>query len=159
MSSVWCWVMDSQQQSSCQAKSFQAELAKWLFCLHRSIASNIACMALHWPSMRACILNKVNSLLKIITGDLSLSAQSFYSIPASEFESILWVWQCRFLELTLDSNFTTSILTSHNSVSFSSVKKGHSPARLHSTTQWWYPFQFFVHKIASSQKVSFGTWL
>ena len=40
----------------------------------------------------------------------------------------------RFLESTLDSKFTTSVLTSFNSVSPSSIKKGHIIARLLSTS-------------------------
>ena len=36
-------------------ESFQAELAKRILRLHRNTANNIACMALHWPSMRTHI--------------------------------------------------------------------------------------------------------
>ena len=119
--------MDSQQQSAGQFKpeSFQAELAKRIFRLHRNTTNNIARMALHWPSMRACILIiTLNFLLKTVTGDLFHSAQSFCSLAVSDVESLLLVRQCRFLESTLDSNFTTYL----NSVHFSSIKKGHSPA-------------------------------
>ena len=54
---------------------------------------------------------------------ISLNARSFRSLAALDVESLLLVRQCRFLESTLDSDFTTSVLTSPNSLSFSSIKK------------------------------------
>ena len=138
-------------------ESFQAELAKRILRLHRNTANNIAHMALHWPSMRARILIiKLKFLLKAISGDLSLSARSFRSLAVSDVESLLLVRQCRFLESTLDSNFTTSVLTSPNSVPFSSIKKDilllDFTLLLDDAAS--HPSQFFVHKIASSQEVS-----
>ena len=138
-------------------ESFQAELAKRILRLHRNTSNNIERMALHWPSMRARILIiKLKFLLKAITGDLSLSARSFRSLAVSDVESLLLVRQCRFLESTLDSNFTTSVLTSPNSVPFSSMKKDilllDFTLLLDDAAS--HPSQFFVHKIASSQEVS-----
>ena len=115
-------------------------------------------MALQWPSMRARILIiKLHFLLKTITGDLSLSAQTFCSLAVSDVESLLLVRQCRFLESTLDSNFTTSILTSPNSVSLSSIKKEILQLNFFLTLgdAASHPSQIFVEKIASSQV---GSW-
>ena len=56
----------------------------------------------------------------------------------------------------LDSNFTTSVLTSPNTVSFSSIKKDillfDFTLLLNDAAS--HPSQLFVHKIASSQEVS-----
>ena len=108
--------------------------------------------------MRARILIiKLTFLLKTITGDISLSARSFRSLAVSDVESLQLVRQCRFLESTLDSNFTTSVLTSPNIVSPSSIKKVIlqldfslllSDAASHQS-------QKLVLKIASSQE---GSW-
>ncbi|CAI8020490.1 hypothetical protein GBAR_LOCUS12264 [Geodia barretti] len=115
-------------------------------------------MALQWPSMRARILIiKLKFLHKIIVGDLSLSARTFRSLAVTDVESLLLVRQCRFLESTLDSSFTTSILTSPKSVSLSSIKKDIrkldfslllSDAASHRS-------QTLVQQIASSQE---GSW-
>ena len=65
----------------------------------------------------------LNYLLTVITGDLSLCARTFRSLAVSDVESLLLVRQCRFLESTLESDFTKSVLTSPDSVSLSSMKK------------------------------------
>ena len=110
-------------------------------------------------SMRARILIiKLNFLLKTIKGDLSLSARIFCSLAVSDVESLLLVRQCKFLESTLKSNFTTSILTSPNCISFSSIKKNilQLDFSLLLSDATSHPSQTFVHSIASSQEVS---WL
>ena len=134
-------------------ESFQAELAKRILGLHRNTANNIARMALHWRAR--ILIIKLKFLLKAITGDLSLCARSLRSLAVSDVESLLLVRQCRFLESTLDSNFTTSVLTSPNSVPFSSIKTDilllDFTLLLDDAAS--HPSQFFVHKIASSQEV------
>ena len=90
------------------------------------IINNYRPIALQWPSMRARILIiKHNFLLRSsITGDLSLSVPELpRSLAVSDVESLQLVRQCRFLESTLESDFTTSVLTSPDSVSLSSMKK------------------------------------
>ena len=114
------WILDSGLLA--KLESFQAELAKRILCLQKYTTNNTARMALQWPSMRARILIiKLKFLHKIIVGDLSLSARTFRSLAVTDVESLLLVRQCRFLESTLDSSFTTpfttSILTSPKSVS------------------------------------------
>ena len=150
------WILDNGLLA--KLESFQAELAKRILCLHKYTANNIARMALQWPSMRARILIiKLKFLHKIIVGDLSLSARTFRSLAVMDVESLLLVRQCRFLESTLDSSFTTSILTSPKSVSLSSIKKDIlkldislllSDAASHRS-------QTLVQQIASSQE---GSW-
>ena len=150
------WFLDNGLLA--KLESFQAELAKRILCLHKYTANNIARMALKWPSMRARILIiKLKFLHKIIVGDLSLSARTFRSLAVTDVESLLLVRQCRFLESTLDSSFTTSILTSPKSVSLSSIKKDIrkldislllSDAASHRS-------QTLVQQIASSQE---GNW-
>ena len=116
------WILDNGLLA--KLESSQTELAKRILCLHKNTANNIARMALQWPSMRARIfIIKLKFLHKIIVGDLSLSARTFRSLAVTGVESLLLVRQCRFLESTLDSSFTTSILTSPKSVSLSSIKK------------------------------------
>ena len=89
------WILDNGLLA--KLESFQAELAKRILCLHKYTANNIACMALHWPSMRARILIiKLKFLHKIIVGDLSLSARTFRSLAVTDVESLLLVRQCRF---------------------------------------------------------------
>ena len=147
------WILDNGLLA--KVESFQA---KRILCLHKYTANNIARMALQWPSMRARILIiKLKFLHKIIVGDLSLSARTFRSLAVTDVESLLLVRQCRFLESTLDSSFTTSILTSPKSVSLSSIKKDIlkldislllSDAASHRS-------QTLVQQIASSQE---GSW-
>ena len=134
------WILDNSLLA--KLESFQAELAKLILRLPKNTANNIARMALQCPSMRARILIiKLNFLLKVNTGDLSLCARSFRSLAVSDVESLLLVRQCRFLESTLDSDFTTSVLTSPNSVSLSLIKKEHTSAR---------PLYTFVRRRLSS---------
>ena len=150
------WILDNGLLA--KLESFQAELAKRILCLHKYTANNVARMALQWPSMRARIfIIKLKFLHKIIVGDLSLSARTFRSLAVMDVESLLLVRQCRFLESTLDSSFTTSILTSPKSVSLSSIKKDLlkldislllSDAASHRS-------QTLVQQIASSQE---GSW-
>ena len=64
---------------------------------------------------------------------LSLSARVFRSLAATDVESVIIVRQFRFLELTLNSNFTTSVLTSPDDISLSSLKN------CSSTTHYCYP--------------------
>ena len=81
-------------------------------------------MALQWPSVRARILIiKLSFLLKVIRGDISLSARVFRSLAASDVESLIIIRQCRFLESALNSNFTSTILTSSEDISLPSMKK------------------------------------
>ena len=113
------WILDNGLLA--KLESFQA---KRILCLHKYTANNIARMALQWPSMRARILIiKLKFLHKIIVGDISLSTRTFRSLAVTDVESLLLVRQCSILESTLDSSFTTSILTSPKSVSLSSIKK------------------------------------
>ena len=81
-------------------------------------------MALQWPSVRTRILIiKLSFLLKVIRGDLSLNARVFRSLAASDVESLIIIRQCRFLESALNSNFTSTILTSLEDISLPSMKK------------------------------------
>ena len=81
-------------------------------------------MALQWPSVRARILIiKLSFLLKVIRGDLSLSARVFRSLAVSDVESLIIIRQCRFFESALNSNFTSTILTSSEDISLPSMKK------------------------------------
>ena len=76
------------------------------------------------PSVRIRILIiKLSFLLKVIRGDLSLSARVFRSLAASDVASLIIIRQCHFLESTLNSNFTSTILTSSEDISLPSMKK------------------------------------
>ena len=152
------WILDNSLLA--KLKSVQAELVKRILRLPKKTANNIAHMAPQCPSMRARILIiKLNFLLKVITGDLSLSlcARSFRYLAISDVESLLLVRQCRFLESTLDSDFTTSVLTSPNSVSLSLIKKNilQLDLSIFLSDAASHPSQIHVHKIASSQE---GSW-
>ena len=116
-------------------------------------------MALRWPSIRARILtSKLTFLLKISKGDNSLSARIYRSLAASDIESILLVRQCRFLESTYKTNFTSAVITSPDTVSPSQLKHDildldfselFSEAASH-------PSQCFVQAVAASSE---GSWL
>ena len=145
------WILNNSLLA--KLKSFQAELVKQILRLPKKTANNIAHMALQCPSMRARILIiKLNFLLKVITGDLSLSlcARSFRSLAVSDVE-------CLLLVRLLDSDFTTSVLTSPNSVSLSLIKKNILQLDLSIllSDAASHPSQIHVHKIASSQE---GSW-
>ena len=143
------WILNNSLLA--KLESFQAELAKRNLRLPKNTANNIARMALQCPSMRARILIiKLNFLLKVITGDLSLCARSFRSLAVSDVESLLLVRQCRFLESTLYSDFTTSVLISY-------IKKNILQLDLSIllSDAASHPSQIHVHKIASSQE---GSW-
>ena len=58
--------------------------------------------------------------IKVIRGDLSLSARVFRSLAASDVESLIIIRQC---ESALNSNFTSTILTSSEDISLPSMKK------------------------------------
>ena len=100
---------------------------------------------------------KLKFLYKIITGDLSLSARTFRSLATSDVESLLLVRQCRFLESALTSHFTTSILTSPDSVSISSITEDiiQLDLSLLLSEAATHPSQKLVHQIASSPE---GSW-
>ena len=81
--------MDSRQQL--KLESFQAELAKLILRLPKNTANNIARMALQCPYMRARILIiKLNFLLKVITGDLSLSVLDLSALLLSQTLSLYY---------------------------------------------------------------------
>ena len=100
----------------------KAELAKRTLRLHSRTANNTALMALQWPSVRARILVIKLSFL-LYKSDLSLSARVFRSLAASDVESLIIIRQYHFLESTLNSNFTSTILTSSEDISLPSMKK------------------------------------
>ena len=56
-------------------------------------------------------------------GQNSLSARIFRSLAVSYVEALHLIRQCRFLESFLNTNFTTRILSSHQEISFSQLKK------------------------------------
>jgi len=66
---------------------------------------------------------KLGFLLKILNSENSLSARVFRSLAASDVEGLQLIRQCRFLESSLNTNFTTRILSSHQEISFSALKK------------------------------------
>ena len=110
-------------------ESFQAELAKRILRLHTRTANNTAQMALQWPSVRIRILIiKLSFLLKVIRGDLSLSTRVFRSLAASDVKSLIIIRQCHFLESALNSNFTSTILTSSEDISLNSINEEINPA-------------------------------
>ena len=76
---------------------------------------------------------------------------------SSDVESLLLVRQCRFLESALNSNFTTSILTSPDSVSISSITEDIIQLNLSLllSEAATHPSQKLVHQIASSPE---GSW-
>ena len=80
----------------------------------------------------------------------------FRSLAVSDVKSLLLIRQCRFLESTLDLNFTTSVLTSPNSVS-PSIKKVilQLDFSLLLSDAASHPSQKLVQNIASSQE---GSW-
>ena len=140
-------------------ESFQAELAKRILRLHSRTANNTALMALQWPSVRARILIiKLSFLLKVIRGDLSLSARVFRSLAASDVESLIIIRQCRFLESALNSNFTSTKVTSSEDIFLPSMKKEilQLDLSLLLSNAASHPSQKFVQAVASSQE---GSWL
>ena len=145
------WVLNSTLLQ--KLESFQAELAKRIL---RLTSNNTARMALQWPSVRARIpIIKLCFLLKVVNSDISLSARVFRSLAASDVESLFITRQCRFLESTFQSNFTSAVLTSSDDVSIHTLKKdilhldlSHLPST--------HPSQQYVQAIASS---SDGSWL
>ena len=105
-------------------ESFQAELAKRILRLPKHTSNHTSLLALQWPSVRSRVLMiKLSYLLKVIKNDISLSSRVFRSLAASDVEALQLVRQCRFLELTTKSNFTTSVLTTPEDISLPSMKK------------------------------------
>ena len=51
------------------------------------------------------------------------SARVFHSLAVSDVEALHLIRQCRFLESSLNTNFTSRILSSHQEFSFSQLKK------------------------------------
>ena len=90
--------------------------------------------------------------------DLSLSARVFRSLAASDVESLIIIRQCRFLESALNSNFTSTILTSSEDISLPSMKKEilQLDLSLLLSNAASHPSQKFVQAVASSQE---GSWL
>ena len=81
-------------------------------------------MALQWPSVRTRVLCiKLGFLLKVLKNENSLSARVFRSLAVSDVEALHLIRQCRFLESSLNTNFTSRILSSHQEFSFSQLKK------------------------------------
>jgi len=77
-----------------------------------------------WPSVRTRVLCiKLGFLLKILNSENSLSARVFHSLAVSDVEALQLIRQCRFLESSLNTNFTTRILSSHQEISFAALKK------------------------------------
>ena len=151
------WVLNSTLLQ--KLESFQAELAKRILRLPTCTSNNTACMALQWPSMRARILIiKLCFLLKVVNSDISLSARVFRSLAASDVESLFITRQCRFLESTFQSNFTSAVLTSSDDVSVHTLKKDilHLDLSHLLTDASTHPSQQYVKAIASS---SDGSWL
>ena len=105
-------------------ESFQGEIGKSILRLPKFAANNTVRMALQWPSVRTRVLCiKLGFLLKILNSENSLSARVFRPLAASDVEALQLIRQCRFLESSLNTNFTTRILSSHQEISFSALKK------------------------------------
>jgi len=105
-------------------ESFQGEIGKRILRLPKFAANDPVRMALQWPSVRTCVLCiKLSFLLKILNSENSLSARVFCSLAASDVEALHLIRQCRFLESSLNTNFTTRILSFHQEISFSALKK------------------------------------
>ena len=105
-------------------ESFQAELAKRILRLSKHTSNHASLLALQWPSVRSRVLMiKLSYLFKVIRNDISLSSRVFRSLAASDVEALQLVRQCRFLELTSKSKFTTSVLTTPEDISLPSLKK------------------------------------
>ena len=150
------WILNSTLLQ--KLESFQAELAKRILRLPTHTSNNNARMALQWPSMRARILIiKLCFLLKVVNSDHSLSARVFRSLAASDVESLLITRQCRFLESTFKSNFTTTVLTSSETISKHSLKKDifQLDLSLLFADASTHPSQQYVHAVATSHD---GSW-
>ena len=105
-------------------ESFQAELAKRILKLPKFASNNVSRMALQWPSIRARVLcSKLHFLTKVMRNEDSLSSRVFRSLAASDVESLQLVRQCRFLESTFETSYTSSVLSSPDSVQIAQVKK------------------------------------
>ena len=116
------WILNSTLLQ--KLESFQAELAKCILRLPTCTSNNTALMALQWPSMRARILIiKLCFLFKVVISDLTLSAHVFRFLAASDFESLVIIRQCCFLESIYKSNYTTAVLTSSDEITNHSLKK------------------------------------
>ena len=140
-------------------ESFQTELAKRILQLPRCTSNNTALIALQWPSMRTRVLIiKLSFLLKIINSDCSLSARVFRSLTSSDMESLLLTRQCRFLESSFQSDFTSEVLASSQNVSNPSLKKAilHLDLSRLLADASAHPSQKHVAAIASN---SDGSWL
>ncbi len=67
--------------------------------------------------------SKLRFLLRVVSSDDSLSSRLFHSLAASDVESIHLVWQCRLLDSSFETNFTSSIISSPYTSSISQVRK------------------------------------
>ena len=56
-------------------------------------------------------------------GTCAIASGVFRSLAVSDVEALHLIRQCRFLESSLNTNFTTRILSSHQEISFSQLKK------------------------------------
>ena len=82
----------------------------------------------HGPPVALCqnpcsVYIKLGFLLKILNSENSLSARVFHSLAVSDVEALHLIRQCRFLESSLNTNFTSRVLSSHQEISFSQLKK------------------------------------
>ena len=75
-----------------------------------------------WHSVRTHV--KLGFLPQILNSENSLSARVFRSLAVSDVEALQLIGQCRFLESSFNTNFTTRILSSYQEISFSQLKKG-----------------------------------
>ena len=105
------WILNNSLLK--KLESFQTELGKRILRLPKCTSNRVIRMALRWPSVRARVLCiKFNFLKKIGTKDDGLSSRVFRTLAVSDVESIHLVRQCRFLEATFHSNFTSDLITS-----------------------------------------------
>ena len=116
------WILNTTLLT--KLESFQGEIGRRILRLPKFAANNTVRMALQWPSVRSRVLCiKLGFLLKILNSENSLSARVFHSLAVSDVEALHLIRQCRFLESSLNTNFTTRILSSHQEISFSALKK------------------------------------
>ena len=82
------------------------------------------CAHLHSAAFAACFLRRSPTHFNSMQfGTCAIASGVFRSLAVSDVEALHLIRQCRFLEPSLNTNFTTRILSSHQEISFSQLKK------------------------------------
>ena len=132
-------------------------MGKRILHLPKSTANNVVRLALKWPSIRARVLCiKLIFLLKTMNSTDSLSYRVFCSLAIDDVEALQLIRQSCLLESTFNTNLTSKILSSSDTLLGVQIKKEilDNDWSLLLTESSTHPSQSLVHRIATSPQCS-----